>query len=120
MENTAKDIIEEENSKIGGGLIIVKATYGKLDNDSSCSFLASLSMPTSIDVTIPVQVMVSNSSIENAIKPKHLIDGFYDPTGGECQNLKLSIVYRFKGGLHQITYEDHQQIRIPLKSKFIQ
>jgi DnaJ family protein C protein 11 len=134
--------LEAEESR--DGLVIISALYGKLppsDLDSvrvlspqgiqelansikaQFKFLKQQDLPVAhreefIDVTIPVQALVSNGQlhISGGHSKSHLI-GFYDPCYGEKKELRVT--YQFQGRLHQVTVSDKQPVAAPLRGIFL-
>ncbi len=81
------------------GLVIEEAAY-------------EASEGSSLDVKIPIQVMVSESQL---LIPggtsKSGILGFYDIKPGTTKHLRIR--YRFRGALHETTFEEFQQVILP-------
>lgn len=125
MTNSANTIIQYEKRRgKEKGLIILKASFGHFDCSPDCKFQSWIdsipSLQAVADVTVPLQVLVHNSAVNWGGQGVSFvnIDGFFDPTGGECSHLKLHIIYRFKGILHEVTFADNQKIAIPKRSLF--
>jgi predicted histidine transporter YuiF (NhaC family) len=76
-----------------GGLIIVEAAYGNLDQEYSEGEEKSLQ----IDISIALQMHVNQSRLELSSGPKSAFVGAYDPCPGE--NKKLCITYMYKVGV---------------------
>jgi DnaJ homolog subfamily C member 11 len=136
-DSIARKLEAEESRE---GLVIISALYGKLppsDLESvrvlspqgiqelassikaQFKFLKKQELPVShqdefIDVTIPVQALVSNGQlhISGGHSKSHLI-GFYDPCYGERKELRVT--YQFQGRLHQVTVSDKQPLAAPLR-----
>ena len=121
-------------------LVIIAAEYGKLPPSnlesvrvlspqglkdlsksikSKLKFWKTESDPVKeyIDVTIPVQSLVSNSQLHIASKlPKFNLLGFYDPCFGERK--KLRVTYQFQGKVHQVTVGDNDPIDLPMRGLY--
>lgn len=92
---------DEENKK---GLIIIKALYGKILDDSSES-------EEVIDVMIPLQCLVKDSKLTLHQQSKSQLPGFFDPAVGEDKF--LLIVYTYRGQSFEITIGDNEILRLP-------
>ncbi|KAJ3000641.1 hypothetical protein HDV02_004326 [Globomyces sp. JEL0801] len=141
LADTIARKLEAEESR--EGLVIISALYGKLPPSSLESvrvltpqgihelaqsikaqfkFLKTSSLPVShqqdyIDVTIPVQALVTNGQlhIPGGFAKSNLI-GFYDPCFGEKKQLRVT--YQFQGRMHQVTVNDRAALAAPLRGKF--
>ncbi|KAJ3315239.1 hypothetical protein HDV04_003632 [Boothiomyces sp. JEL0838] len=134
--------LEAEESR--DGLVIISALYGKLPPSTLESvrvlspqgiqelaasikaqfkFLKSAALPVShkqeyIDVTIPVQALVSNGQLHiSGGHSKSNLIGFYDPCFGEKKQLRIT--YQFQGRLHQVTVGDKMPVAAPLRAHFV-
>ncbi|KAI8974740.1 hypothetical protein BDB01DRAFT_853779 [Pilobolus umbonatus] len=98
---------QEEKKK--DGLVIVKAWYGDLDNESDEGV---------IDVTTVIQTLVHESrlTIPGGYSKTNIL-GFYDPCLGEKK--KLRVQYRFRHRLHQVTVEDTAALICPVEAHLI-
>lgn len=105
MEPEIKQRINEEEEV--RGLIIINATYGKLDEVD-----IQVEHPPYIDVTKQLQYYVKNSELILDEFTKSKLEGFYDPCPGEPK--QLEVFYRFKGSTHKVIIDDEQELRIPL------
>ena len=128
-----------ESEQIVDDLVIISAEYGKLPpsnleavrvlspqglKDLSKSIKAKLNFwhkeddaKEFIDVTIPVQSLVTNSQLHIAPKlAKNQLLGFYDPCYGEKKQLRIT--YQFQSKLHQITVSDHEAVDLPMRCNF--
>ena len=122
MQHTSARVAESE--KECRGLVIVHALYGQLSSSTP-----AIPMPpdvggaVSIDVTVPLQVMVENHQIR--IPPGRWADlqGFYDPCAGlgraACDNKKhplrqLFVAYTFNGLPHEVFAEESIGLAIPM------
>ncbi|EDQ88801.1 uncharacterized protein MONBRDRAFT_32622 [Monosiga brevicollis MX1] len=108
MQETVERKIAAEESR--GGLIIIQAWYGQLASDSSPAAQDS----TVIDVTIPLQCLVKDSALQLHATSKASIVGFYDPCPEDAKQLR--VLYRFRGALHEVTIDDLEELRMPLRS----
>ncbi|KAJ1982046.1 hypothetical protein H4R34_001853 [Dimargaris verticillata] len=76
------------------------------------------SQPKLIDVTIPLQAMVTESKLViPGGKSKADLIGFYDPCFGEPK--QLQVTYRFHGRLHTAMIKDTAPLACPLKSHLL-
>ncbi|KAJ3274643.1 hypothetical protein HDV01_002485 [Terramyces sp. JEL0728] len=134
--------LEAEESR--DGLVVISALYGKLPPSTLESvrvlspqgiqelaasikaqfkFLKSAALPVShkqeyIDVTIPVQALVSNGQLHiSGGHSKSNLIGFYDPCFGEKKQLRIT--YQFQGRLHQVTVGDKMPVAAPLRANSI-
>ncbi|KAM7542795.1 hypothetical protein Aperf_G00000003231 [Anoplocephala perfoliata] len=121
MQHTASRI--SQNEKECRGLVIVRALYGQLSPTTPGIPLASdVGGSLSIDVTVPLQVMVENHSIR--LPPGRWADqqGFYDPCAGlgraACVGghplRQLFVAYTFNGLPHEVCTEESKGLAIPL------
>ncbi|EFA83820.1 DNAJ heat shock N-terminal domain-containing protein [Heterostelium album PN500] len=106
MKPTVDKKIANEKSK--NGLIIQEAVYGVLNGSTP---------DQQIDVTIALQYIVEDSKLELYPNKKSDMLGFYDPCIGEHKQLRVS--YFFQGKLHQVTVNDEDLLRMPLKSHLV-
>jgi DnaJ family protein C protein 11 len=111
-QEVLRSIVEQIKEREGSqGLIILEANYGALIstmNESSNK---------RIDVTIPLQTLVKNSTlkIETTVSKSNLT-GFYDPCVGEDKS--LFIKYSFHSQIHIITYKDTDPVVLPNRGKY--
>jgi DnaJ family protein C protein 11 len=108
LRSFVEQIKEQEGSQ---GLIILEAHYGHLISSTTESSIKI------IDVTIPLQTLVKNSTlkIETTVSKSNLT-GFYDPCIGEEKT--LFIKYSFHSQIHTITYKDTDPIILPNRGKY--
>ncbi|EIW67351.1 hypothetical protein M231_02507 [Tremella mesenterica] len=101
------------------GLIILSAQYGPTYAFTDKGIREeSLSQGLIIDVTIPIQALVNDSKLFiPGGRAKYNILGFYDPCIGE--NKKLRIRYSFRDTLHEVTVDDLQPLRAPIRAHVI-
>ncbi|XP_053961871.1 dnaJ homolog subfamily C member 11 [Anastrepha ludens] len=107
MQRTYERIVSEESSR--GGLIITRATYGQFEDDNS-NFLES----ASLDVTIPLQCLVKDSTLILYQSSKSELPGFYDPCIGEDKILKIEYLFRNQNNVAFV--KDMDAVRLPLNS----
>lgn len=100
--------LEEENKN---GLIILRAFYGKDADISARTFSKRVNV---IDVTVPLQCLVKDSTLVLHDNSKSQLSGFYDPCVGEDK--VLFIQYLFHSHLCETTISDHKPLRIPKQS----
>lgn len=107
-QEVLRALIEQIREREGShGLIILEARYGHLpsaeNNESSLQV---------IDVTVPLQALVKDSSLKIAtIASKSNLTGFYDPCIGEEKT--LFIRYSLGSQVHQVVYGDTDPIVLP-------
>ncbi|CAN7938279.1 unnamed protein product, partial [Ixodes hexagonus] len=93
-----------------GGLIIVEALYGNfVDEDDS--EIPQASVRELVNVTVPLQCLVKDSSLTLPDCPKSNLPGFYDPCLGESRSLLVR--YRFRNLNHEVKIADEEALRIP-------
>ncbi|XP_054739909.1 dnaJ homolog subfamily C member 11 [Anastrepha obliqua] len=107
MQRTYERIVSEESSR--GGLIITRATYGQFEDDNS-NFLEN----ASLDVTIPLQCLVKDSTLILYQSSKSELPGFYDPCIGEDKILKIEYLCRNQNNVAFV--KDMDAVRLPLNS----
>ena len=100
LSECVREKIKHESSV--NGLLILEAFYGKLDDPSK-----------TIDVTIPVQFLVSQSQLLLNPHPKYFLLGFYDPCFNEPK--RLSVRYKFRGKIHKVEIDDTDSLVAPLR-----
>uniref|UniRef100_H2ZE49 J domain-containing protein n=1 Tax=Ciona savignyi TaxID=51511 RepID=H2ZE49_CIOSA len=104
MKQSSQRKIDAEERKLG--LVITEAWYGRFVSEDS-SRTSKL-----IDVRIPLQNLVENSKLQlPAGITKSGLPGFYDPCPGS--EIKLKVVYKFRGGVHKASFDDRDAVRIP-------
>ncbi|KAJ1981605.1 hypothetical protein H4R35_000649 [Dimargaris xerosporica] len=85
---------------------------------ASDSLVVDPLQPKLIDVTIPLQTMVTESKLViPGGKSKADLIGFYDPCFGEPK--QLQVTYRFHGRLHTAMIKDTAPLACPLKSHLL-
>ena len=106
MKETVARVLEKEGEN---GLLITKAYYGKLDENSSSS---NLDESKQINVRIPLQFLVQDHSLQIlGENTKSNLEGFYDPCIGETK--RLYVEYRFNGEEYKAEFEDNSPVRLP-------
>jgi DnaJ family protein C protein 11 len=110
MKETVERIVATETSK--HGLIILEAWYGCLF--TTLSHTNPLAPPQVINVTIPLQCLVTDSKLILRETSKSLVPGFYDPCIGEKKYLRVK--YKFRGCVHEVTIENNESLMIPRQS----
>jgi DnaJ family protein C protein 11 len=110
LRSLVQQIKESEGAQ---GLIILEAHYGPLTSTTTTDSSIKI-----IDVTIPLQTLVKNSTlkIETTVSKSNLT-GFYDPCVGEEKS--LFIKYSFHSQIHTITYKDTDPVILPNRGKYL-
>jgi DnaJ family protein C protein 11 len=110
LRSLVQQIKESEGAQ---GLIILEAHYGHLTSTTTTDSSIKI-----IDVTIPLQTLVKNSTlkIETTVSKSNLT-GFYDPCVGEEKS--LFIKYSFHSQIHTITYKDTDPVILPNRGKYL-
>eukprot|EP00054_Salpingoeca_dolichothecata_P028237 m.212816 g.212816 ORF g.212816 m.212816 type:complete len:300 (-) comp26162_c2_seq1:332-1231(-) len=90
------------------GLLILGAFYGRLHAQSDSPATGQTEW---IDVTIPLQCLVSDSRLELHEGSKALLLGFYDPCPLEDKHLLVRYQYRQEN--YQVTIADEEELRLP-------
>ncbi|MES1902012.1 MAG: DnaJ (Hsp40), subfamily C, member 11 [Paramarteilia canceri] len=98
--------VKEES--IQGGLVIQKAIFGPVDvRDGKI-----LNIEQSVDVTIPLQLIVSNHRLTiGSFNAMLLIEGIYDPAPETVK--KIMIRYIFQEKIHSVILNDKEPIELP-------
>uniref|UniRef100_U5EWB7 Putative molecular chaperone dnaj superfamily n=1 Tax=Corethrella appendiculata TaxID=1370023 RepID=U5EWB7_9DIPT len=115
MSALYKRILGEEQKK--NGLIIIRAFYGKFDNDDDASAVIEDEMgflennPNIIDVKIPLQCLTKDSCLILQSSSKYELPGFYDTCVGEEKHLKID--YRYQNSSYSIIVNDKDSVRLP-------
>ncbi|XP_001361879.3 dnaJ homolog subfamily C member 11 [Drosophila pseudoobscura] len=106
MQSTYHRIMTEELQKTG--LVVTRAVYGCTTENSSTQFKPELSL----DVTIPIQCLVRDSTLQLYDSSKSDLPGFYDPSIGD--NKILRIEYTYQNQFRVVNIKDNEAIRLPL------
>lgn len=125
--------IKRKDEESINGLVIINGVYGKIKRDSDkrkkrhkvCrrASLSTLNEETTgevstMDATVPLQCMVDRSHLViPAGESKAWLSGFYDPCLGEQK--QLCVRYMFWGRLHEVTINDDEELKIPLKAHLL-
>ncbi|XP_017835780.1 dnaJ homolog subfamily C member 11 isoform X1 [Drosophila busckii] len=104
MQSTYNRILTEEQDR--RGLVIKRAIYGCLSEDSP-QFKAEASH----DVTIPIQCLVRDGTLQLYESSKSDLPGFYDPSLGDDKF--LSIEYTYNNVLKTVKVKDTESLRLP-------
>ncbi|XP_051172125.1 dnaJ homolog subfamily C member 11 [Leptopilina boulardi] len=115
MKATFSRIRAEEEYK--RGLVITKALYGRFvyPQDRNLEEEATIGQRDEvIDVTIPLQCLVSDSRLVLHQVTKSQLPGFYDPCVGEEK--QLLVQYLFHAQSHECVIKDEDSLRIPKQS----
>ena len=128
MEQALEDVenmsctvpLKRETEEKKKGLVIINATYGLVQDATEPLTILNSDVhdETSIDVTIPMQCMVEDSTL--IIPPgesKSWLTGFYDPCIGEPKQLRVR--YLFWGRLHEVVINDEDELKIPIKGHLL-
>ncbi|XP_064543623.1 dnaJ homolog subfamily C member 11 [Drosophila montana] len=104
MQSTYNRIISEEQKR--KGLIIKRAIYGCL-NDDSLQFKPEASH----DVTVPIQCLVRDGTLQLYESSKSDLPGFFDPSLGDDKILRIE--YTHNDVLKLINIKDNEPLRLP-------
>ncbi|XP_022668792.1 dnaJ homolog subfamily C member 11-like [Varroa jacobsoni] len=119
-ETYQRNYSTEENRS---GLIIVYAEYGsaeELNIGSSSPDARSYGNSVSrevVSVTIPLQVLATNSRLVLGDTSKANLPGFYDPCPGEEKVLRIR--YKYRNKLYEVTIKDTESLRIPMEKHLL-
>jgi len=98
---------------IKNGLVILFAKY-ECEGRPTEDIIEEYTFPAFINVTVPLQCMVTNSSLHIANGTQYYsLDGFYDLRDTEGHELVLSINYRYQNLEYSVSYMDGDEIQIP-------
>lgn len=115
---TAKKADQEREKN---GLVILDAHYGLAECFTERGLKEVVNsggdgFETYIDVTIPVQALVNDSTLViPGGRSKHNLLGFWDPCLGEKK--KLRVRYMFRGKIHEVTVDDTMGLKAPMKGE---
>ena len=133
LRESAQKRSDEERTK--DGLVLIKAIYGRLEEMDPLTDGINEETPdpdllnyqitydtgsTILDVTVPLQNLISESQLRLPAQSKSHLIGFFDPYLGERKHLRIVYRYGPQRSLHQVTLEDTSIVRIPLRSHIIQ
>ncbi|EDW02072.1 dnaJ homolog subfamily C member 11 [Drosophila grimshawi] len=104
MQNTYNRILNEEQDR--RGLVVKRAIYGCL-NEGSTQFKPEASH----DVTIPIQCLVRDSTLQLYESSKSDLPGFYDPSLGDDKILRIE--YTHNDVLKTVNIKDKEPLRLP-------
>ena len=109
-QEVLRSLVEQIKDKEGSqGLIILEGRYGQLSSSSPTAHENSIKI---IDVTVPLQALVKDSSLRiGTTVSKSNLTGFYDPCIGEEKS--LFIKYSFGSQIHTVLYKDVDPIVLP-------
>lgn len=113
MRRHAERIREDEERK--SGLVVQEAKYGLLVAPAGTH--PSYRAERCIDVTVPLQTLISDSKLLLHSVSKSQLPGFYDPCPGEPKLLRVR--YSFRGKMHMITIKDHEPLFLPKMSHLV-
>jgi len=114
MQETCQRKINVENRK--KGLIVIEALYGSFVSTENNN---NPLMTKLCDVTIPLQTLVESSKLQLPGQlTKSGLPGFYDPCPATDKRLKVT--YTFHNKMHRVIVDDHEALRIPLKSHLVE
>jgi DnaJ family protein C protein 11 len=113
-QEVLRSLVEQIKDREGSqGLLILQAHYGHLSTTTTTE--SSLKI---IDVTIPLQTLVKDSSLQiSTTVSKSNLTGFYDPCVGEEKTLFIN--YSFRSQIHTVTYKDTDPVVLPNRGREI-
>eukprot|EP00052_Salpingoeca_macrocollata_P012288 m.95146 g.95146 ORF g.95146 m.95146 type:complete len:554 (-) comp18413_c0_seq1:1708-3369(-) len=97
------------------GLVVESAVYGQLLVAPGTAVPSEAPL---IDVTVPLQCLVKDSKLRLQPSSKASLVGFYDPCPDEPKQLRVR--YRFQNKLHEVTIDDRDELKIPLRKHAVQ
>ncbi|XP_023162499.1 dnaJ homolog subfamily C member 11 [Drosophila hydei] len=104
MQSTYNRIINEEQAR--RGLIIKRAIYGCINEGTS-----QFKPETSHDVTVPIQCLVRDGTLQLYESSKSDLPGFFDPSLGDDKILRIE--YTFDDVLKTVNIKDNEPVRLP-------
>ncbi|XP_030558496.1 dnaJ homolog subfamily C member 11 [Drosophila novamexicana] len=104
MQSTYNRIISEEQKR--KGLIIKRAIYGCVSDDSS-----QFKPEASHDVTVPIQCLVRDGTLQLYESSKSDLPGFFDPSLGDDKILRIE--YTHNDVLKLVNIKDNEPLRLP-------
>ncbi|XP_043213363.1 dnaJ homolog subfamily C member 11-like [Amphibalanus amphitrite] len=111
MRETVARIRQAE--ELRRGLVITAAWYGRIVQAGSGD-QANGGMEDLVDVTIPLQCLVTDSKLILQEGTKSHLPGFFDPAPDTEKSLQVE--YLFHNARHQVTVADTDPLRIPKPS----
>ncbi|XP_016973677.1 dnaJ homolog subfamily C member 11 isoform X2 [Drosophila rhopaloa] len=105
MQATYNRIMTEELERTG--LIITRAVYGCTAEGGS-----QFKPEQSLDVTVPIQCMVKDGTLQLHDSSKSDLPGFYDPSIGEDKILRIE--YTYQNQFKVINVKDNEALQLPL------
>ncbi|KAF0299116.1 DnaJ subfamily C member 11 [Amphibalanus amphitrite] len=111
MRETVARIRQAE--ELRRGLVITAAWYGRIVQAGSGD-PANGGMEDLVDVTIPLQCLVTDSKLILQEGTKSHLPGFFDPAPDTDKSLQVE--YLFHNARHQVTVADTDPLRIPKPS----
>ncbi|KAJ9116398.1 hypothetical protein QFC22_004840 [Naganishia vaughanmartiniae] len=115
LEDSVQRKLEQERAS-EAGLVVISAHYGLASAFTPLGMREKEGEEEKVaDVTIAVQALVQNGHLNiPAGRPKYNILGFYDPCMGEAKSLRVQYLFRDK--LHEVTVDDMEALRAPLRT----
>ncbi|EDW09508.1 dnaJ homolog subfamily C member 11 [Drosophila mojavensis] len=104
MQSTYNRILKEEQDR--RGLIIKRAIYGCINEGTS-----QFKPEASHDVTVPIQCLVRDSTLQLYESSKCDLPGFFDPSLGDEKILRIE--YTFEDVLKTVNLKDNEPLRLP-------
>eukprot|EP00796_Vickermania_ingenoplastis_P012907 gene12909-8766_t len=106
-------------SYISQWLYQVRRAHTQPSFASACSGAEDSSaedVPLSLDVTVPLQSLVRDSTLNLPAGTKATLPGFYDPDPYTDERKQLKIIYLFRGKQHMVVLNDEDELLIPQRS----
>jgi DnaJ family protein C protein 11 len=94
---------KKEAEEQSNGLVVLEASYKSESADW--------------DVTVPLQVLVHNGTLELSPSSKSHLAGFYNLDPGNPK--RLEVKYNFRGKAHRATVSDHEVLLLPQRDHLI-
>ncbi|XP_017866175.1 PREDICTED: dnaJ homolog subfamily C member 11 [Drosophila arizonae] len=104
MQSTYNRILKEEQDR--RGLIIKRAIYGCINEGTS-----QFKPEASHDVTVPIQCLVRDGTLQLYESSKCDLPGFFDPSLGDEKILRIE--YTFEDVLKTVNLKDNEPLRLP-------
>ncbi|KAH8333301.1 hypothetical protein KR074_008568 [Drosophila pseudoananassae] len=105
MQRTYNRIMTEELERMG--LIVTRAIYGCTVEGST-----QFKPEQSLDVTIPIQCLVKDGTLQLYESSKSDLPGFYDPSIGDEKILRIE--YTYQNQFQVINVKDNEALRLPM------